>query len=327
VRTIDSPEFSLIQTFAAEVDVAPPPAGPGDDCAVIRPGRFDLCVTTDSVIEGVHFSLPRFSLEDVGHKALAVNLSDLAAMGAIPRWFVCALALPARLQRGVRRIGVGMSRLARRHRAELVGGNVSAADKLSITITAIGQVEPGQALTRQGARPGDALYVSGTLGGARLGLSLLKSGVRRGVARRQLRPEPRIALGRICRDHARAAIDISDGFAQDLAQLCRASRVGARIEADSLPISTELRRRAGTLRRAVGWALAGGEDYELLVAVPPAGRGAFERRCARSGERVTQVGFLTSGTQVRFVSSEGRTLGPPPGFDHFRGLRRRPVDE
>jgi thiamine-monophosphate kinase len=321
VRTIGSPEFRLIQTFAAEFDVASPPAGPGDDCALIRPGARDLCVTTDSVIEGVHFTLAHFSLEDVGHKALAVNLSDLAAMGATPRWFLCALALPARLRRRVRRIAAGMSRLARLQRAELVGGNVSAARELSITITAIGEIERGHALTRAGGRPGDALYVSGTLGDARLGLTLLRRGVRKGIALRQLRPEPRVALGRICRRYAHAAIDISDGFAQDLAQLCRASRLGARIETASLPMSAELLRRAG--KRAVRRALAGGEDYELIAAVPPSATGAFERDCARAGERVTRVGALTAGTHIRFVSSEGTTLSPPPGFDHFARLRRR----
>ncbi len=323
MRTIDSPEFSLIQSFAAEFDVALPPAGPGDDCALIRPGNRDLCVTTDSVIDGVHFDLARFSLEDVGHKALAVNLSDLAAMGAIPRWFLCALGLPPKLRRRIRRIAAGMSRLARLHRAELVGGNVTGASELSITITAIGEVERGGALTRSGGRPNDLLYVSGTLGDARLGLTLLRRGLRSGAAMRQLRPEPRVALGRICRRHARAAIDISDGFAQDLAQLCRASRLGARVDTASLPISAELSRWAGTARRAARWALAGGEDYELIAAVPHQRASAFERDCARAGEAVTQVGFLTAGTQVRFVSPQGTTVPPPRGFDHFAGVRRR----
>ena len=323
MRTIDSPEFSLIQSFAAEFDVASPPAGPGDDCALIRPGNRDLCVTTDSVIDGVHFDLTRFSFEDVGHKALAVNLSDLAAMGATPRWFLCALGLPPKLRRGVRRVAAGMSRLARLHRAELIGGNVSAAPELSITLTAIGEVERGGALTRSSGRPGDLLYVSGTLGDARLGLALLGGGARSGAVMRQLRPEPRVALGRICRRHARAAIDVSDGFAQDLAQLCRASCLGARVDIASLPVSAELLQWAGGAGRAARWALAGGEDYELIAAVPRKRAAAFERDCARAGEAVTRVGFLTAGTQVRFVSPQGTTVAPPRGFDHFAGVRRR----
>ena len=322
---IDSPEFSLIQSFAALFDVANAPAGPGDDCAVIRPGKFDLCVTTDAVIEGVHFELSRFSFEDVGHKALAVNLSDLAAMGAIPRWFVCALALPVRLRKSIRRIGGGMSRLARRQRIQLIGGNVSAARELSVTVTAIGQVEAGSALTRSAAQAGDRLYVSGTLGDARLGLARLRQGMRTGAAVRQLRPRPRIALGRIARRHARAAIDVSDGFAQDLAQLCRASRVGARVEVARLPLSRELRRRAGTTERAVSWALTGGEDYELILAVPPRAAAAFERQCARLGEKVSEVGVVTAATQLRFVSPRGAPVLAPRGFDHFAGLRQRVV--
>jgi thiamine-monophosphate kinase len=281
----------------------------------------DLCVTTDAVIEGVHFTLRRFSFKDIGHKALAVNLSDLAAMGARPRWFVCALALPGRLRPAVRPIAAGMSQLARLHRAALVGGNVSRAKQLSITITAIGEVGRRRALTRAGARPGDALYVSGTLGDARLGLALLDRGIRSAATRRQLRPQPRIALGQICARHARASIDISDGFAQDLAQLCRASRVGARVEVNAIPLSPELRRRAGSFERALRWALRGGEDYELLVAVPRARAGAFERHCARAGERVSRVGILTAGAQIRFVSPEGTTIPPPRGFDHFAAVR------
>jgi thiamine-monophosphate kinase len=214
-----------------------------------------------------------------------------------------------------------MSRLARLHGVDLVGGNISAARELSITITAIGEVGRGGALRRSGAKPGDTLYVSGTLGDARLGLSLLREGIRSGVAQRQLRPEPRIRLGQICARHASAAIDISDGFAQDLAQLCRASRAGARIDTGFLPLSAELRRRARNNERAVRWALCGGEDYELLVAVPPAGAAAFERHCTRLGERVSQVGVVTSGAQVKFVSPEGTMIAPPRGYDHFSGVR------
>jgi thiamine-monophosphate kinase len=321
VRTIDSPEFILIQRFVSAFDVPPPPAGPGDDSAIIRARRTDLCVTTDAVVEDVHFTLGRFSFEDVGYKALAVNLSDLAAMGAKPRWFLCALALPRALCGGVFRIAKAMSQLARASGATLIGGNVSAARQLSITITAIGEVERGRALTRSGAKAGDLLYVSGTLGDARLGLDLLRRGIRSAAARRQLRPEPRVALGRICAGYARAAIDISDGFAQDLAQLCQASRVGAQVEVAALPISAELRRRAQSSERATTWAIQGGEDYELLIAVPPARAAAFERRCVAAGERVSQVGELTAGTQLRFLSADGTTIAPPRGFDHFAGLR------
>jgi thiamine-monophosphate kinase len=285
---------------------------------VISGPGLDLCVTIDTVVEGIHFLRPQFRFEDIGHKALAVNLSDLAAMGATPRWFLCALAVPTKIESGaVARLARGMSALARRHRIRLLGGNVSAASELSITITAAGEVSSGRALTRSGGSPGDLLYVSGTLGDARLGLSVLKQGGRTGAAARQLRPSPKVGLGQLAVGYAHAAIDLSDGFAQDLEHLCRASAVGARVEAGRLPISRELRRRVPSLERATHWALAGGEDYQLLLAVPPQKAASFERRCARAGERVSQVGALTTGAQLQFISPSGKQLPPPGGFDHF----------
>jgi len=260
-------EFARIDRFARFFPRAQVPVGIGDDCAVLRPRPgFELCVTTDAVVEGVHFMRARFTLADVGHKALAVNLSDLAAMGARPRWFVCALELPPWVDdRGVDALARGMSALARRHRVDLVGGNLSRAAALSVTITAAGEVPRGRALLRGGGRAGDRLYVSGTLGDARRGLALLESGAR-GLARaKQLRPEPRIPLGLLARRFASAAIDISDGLAQDAGHLARASGVRAMVRMERLPVTKALRRYAGEASSA--WAAAGGEDYELLLAV------------------------------------------------------------
>jgi thiamine-monophosphate kinase len=191
-------EFSLIERFLAEFPRARVPLGPGDDCAVLAPTKGPLCVTTDAVVEEVHFTRAHFSPEDIGHKALAVNLSDLAAMGATPRWFLCALALPRDFpQAQLRRIARGMSALAREHRIALVGGNFTSARELSLTITAAGELRR-PALTRAGGRPGDLLYMSGTLGEARLGLLQLQAGRRTGAAiRRQRRPVPRVALGQL----------------------------------------------------------------------------------------------------------------------------------
>jgi thiamine-monophosphate kinase len=271
-------------------------------------------------MEDVHFNLRHFRFEDIGHKALAVNLSDLAAMGARPAWFVCALALPPSLtDRAVARLANGMSALARGHDITLVGGNITSSRELSITITAAGHVKRSRALTRGGAGPEDILFVSGTLGDARLGLEQLERG-ERGVARhRQLRPQPRVRLGQLATAYARAAIDVSDGFAQDLAHLCQASGVGAQVEVDQLPLSYELRRiqRAQALR----WALAGGEDYELILAVPRGKARAFERACRESGEQVTRVGRLTRGAQVQFFLA-GKKISVPRGFDHFRSPRQ-----
>ena len=279
------------------------------------------------MVEGVHFRRADGPLEDVGHKALAVNLSDLAAMGARPGWFVCALAAPSLDAAEVRALARGMARLARRFRVDLVGGNVSRAGELSLTVTAFGELTGRAPLLRSGGRPGDLLYVSGTLGGARLGLLSLtgRLGAGRSVRaeRRQRRPEPRVRLGRLAAAHASAAIDLSDGLTRDLGHLLAASRVGAELEADRIPVDPEVVRAFGRTGRALRTALVGGEDYELLLAVPPARAGGFERACARAGERVTRIGRLRRGRELRVLDALGR-LGPPPGggFEHFGGRGR-----
>ncbi|MDY7227691.1 thiamine-phosphate kinase [Hyalangium rubrum] len=311
-------EFSLIERFLAEFPRARVPLGPGDDCAVLAPSRGALCVTTDAVVEDVHFTRAHFSPEDIGHKALAVNLSDLAAMGATPRWFLCALALPKDFpERALLRLARGMSTLAREHRIALVGGNFTSARELSITVTAAGELQRSP-LTRSGGRPGDLLYMSGTLGEARLGLNQLQAGKRRGPAvLRQRRPVPRVALGRLASRFASAALDISDGLAQDLGHLCEASGVGAEVELAHLPITPAVRAALGP-----EGALAGGEDYELLLALPPARVKAFERACARAAQRVTRIGRLTRERRRVLRDPDGRLIAPPAGFDHFRSNGR-----
>ena len=313
-------EFSLIERFLAEFPRARVPLGPGDDCAVLAPSKGPLCVTTDAVVEDVHFTRAHFSPEDIGHKALAVNLSDLAAMGATPRWFLCAVALPRDFpEPHLRRIARGMSALAREHRIALVGGNFTSARELSLTLTAAGELRR-PALTRSGGRPGDHLYISGTLGDARLGLMQLQAGQRTGAAiRRQHRPEPRVALGLIASRFASAAMDVSDGLAQDLGHLCDASGVGAEVELAHLPLTPSVRAALGP-----DGALAGGEDYELLMALPPGRAPAFERACAQASQRVTRIGRLVKAPHRVLRDPNGRLIAPPAGFDHFRPVR--PVD-
>jgi thiamine-monophosphate kinase len=301
--------------------------GPGDDCAVVASSPGPLCVTTDAVVEGIHFRRADGRLEDVGHKALAVNLSDLAAMGARPRWFLCALAAPSLTLGEARALGRGMAALARRFSAALVGGNVSRARELSLTLTAAGTPAGGKPLLRSGGSVGDWLYVSGTLGGARLGLrSLRAKGRGRPVpraVRRQRRPEPRVALGVLSAPYASAAIDVSDGLLQDLGRLLSASGVGAQLDAARIPVDPDVRlafaRPAGALR----FALVGGEDYELLLAVPAGRARAFERACARAGEAVTAIGRLVPGAGLRLLDARGRPLQRlAGGFDHFRTVKR-----
>ncbi|HYD41767.1 MAG TPA: thiamine-phosphate kinase [Anaeromyxobacter sp.] len=289
--------------------------GPGDDCAVLAPPRGEeLVATVDEVVEGVHFDR-RFTPADIGWKALAVNLSDLASMGARPLWGLVALALP-REERAARVLGVmrGVAACARRFGLAVVGGNVSRAPALSVSITAVGAVAPGAALTRAGARPGDLLLGSGTFGDAALGL---EEGAAPALARRQRRPTPRLALGRALAGIARAGIDVSDGLVQDLGHVARASRVRAVVEVERLPLSAAYRRRAAGLADPHAAALAGGEDYELLLAVPPGRLGAALTAARRAGSSLSVLGRFERGAGVRVLSG-GQVRPAPVGHDHLR---------
>jgi thiamine-monophosphate kinase len=311
-------EFDLIARFTRALPLAGRGVlvGPGDDAAVLRPAPGeDLVATVDAVVEGVHFDR-RFAPADIGWKALAVNLSDLAAMGARPVGALVALGLPrgtpAATVRGVAR---GLGACARGFDTPVVGGNVTRADALSLTVTVLGAVPEGRALLRSGARPGDVVAVTGTIGDAALGLA---PGAPAALARRQRRPTPRIAAGRALRPLVRAAIDVSDGLVQDLGHLCRASGVGARIGAADLPLSEAYRRAARRLADPLAAALGGGEDYELVVALPPANLAAARAAAARVGVSLTAVGRFVRGRGVRVVGARGEVVRAPAGHDHLR---------
>ena len=291
--------------------------GIGDDAAVLRPPPgHDLVATVDAVVEGVHFG-GSFSPEDVGWKSLAVNLSDLAAMGARPLWALVALAAPGDADpRWLTRVGRGIARCARVHRTSVVGGNVTAAAQVSVTVTVVGAVRRDRAMRRSGARPGDLLVVSGTLGDAALGL---RPGARPALRQRQRRPSPRLALGQAAVGVAHAAIDLSDGLVQDLGHLCEASGTGARVELDRLPLSRAY--RAATAGRADPHeeALSGGEDYELLLAVPPARLPALRAAARRARTPVAVIGQIEAEGGVRVVKGGGALHRPSrTGHDHFR---------
>lgn len=298
-------EFGLIDTFVSQFDVPPSPRGPGDDCAVL-PSQGPACVTTDAVVEGVHFTRRGFSFEDVGHKALAVNLSDLAAMGARPAWFTVALGVPEDVTAAdLKALGRGMSALAALHGATLVGGNVTRSLQLSVTVTLTGLLD-GPPMLRSGGRVGDALYVSGPLGDAAAGLVHPRE-----LGHAQRRPQPHVAFGRLAALHASAAIDVSDGLAQDLGHLCRASGVGGDLSAAALPLSDTLLEVVGSRQAALPFALRGGEDYVLLVATSQPAR--FEASMARAGFAVHRVGALVAGEGVRV---NGVRLRGKLGFTH-----------
>jgi thiamine-monophosphate kinase len=308
-----SPELDLIDAFLAPFGLdrsssrAPSVlAGPGDDCAVVKPSPgLSLVVKTDAIVEGVHFRMPPFAPEDVGHKALAVNLSDLAAAGARPRWFVCALGVPkARSTTTVAaRMGRGMARLAERHGCALVGGNVTRSPGWSLTLCVFGEAKRPRG--RTGARPGDALVLVGTLGAAARGLVDLRKGARTAAARAQLRPQPLVEQGLAAGLFASAAIDVSDGFLRDLGHLCESSGCGAEVEAGALPVA-----RGASFDDA----LAGGEDYALLFAVRP----AEVRKLVAHVPGARPVGKFVAEPGIRLLQ-DGRPRRLPSrlGFDHL----------
>jgi len=314
-------EFELIAAFTSALPLTGEGVvlGPGDDAALLRPPRGEeLVATVDAVEEGVHFDA-RFTPSDIGWKALAVNLSDLAAMGARPLWALVALGVPAGTA-PARLAGVarGLGACARRYGVAVAGGNVTRAAGLSLTVTVVGSVERGKALRREGARAGDAVLVSGTLGEAALGL---EKGAPPSLARRQRRPTPRLDLGRALSGLASAAIDVSDGLVQDLGHLCDASGVGASLRLAELPLSAAYRRR--TAGRDDPWtqALSGGEDYELCVTVPgPKVRRALEAARA-TGTPLCVVGTVTRARGIQVARPGGGHHPVTRGHDHLAQVR------
>lgn len=300
--------------------------GPGDDAAVLAPVRNErLVVTTDAVVEGVHFSRTHFSPADIGHKALAVNLSDLAAMAATPQWALLSLVLPGDWAvADVESLVDGLSALATRHNVSVVGGNITRSNgPMVVDVTAGGSVASRKWLTRSGAVAGDEIWVSGTLGGAAAGLEMLsaKEPGTPGCIERQLRPEPRVRLGvAMGRGRAaRAAMDLSDGLADAVRQVAAASGCGARLDATALPI--EAGAAAWWQARgvdAVSAAVMGGEEYELLFAIPKRGGGRLKNVTRQVADPVlTRIGVFTKDPGSLVVDRGGREEILPEGYRHF----------
>ncbi len=295
--------------------------GVGDDCALLAPAAgMQLAVSSDMLVEGRHF-LSTVAPERLGHKALAVNLSDLAACGAEPLAFTLALALPRADEAFLAPFSKGLLALADAHGIELVGGDTTAGP-LNICITAIGQVPPGQALLRSGARAGDELWVSGQLGDARLALEVFRGhlGLRGEdfeTARRAMeQPQPRVALGLALRGVATSAIDLSDGLLGDLGHVLTRSGVGAVVHADALPRSALLAHHSSAVQRLC--TLAGGDDYELLFTAPPSRHASVLAAGAATGVRVTPCGHITAAAGLVVLDAAGQTVAHTlRAFDHF----------
>ena len=296
--------------------------GVGDDCALIQPAPgMQLAISTDALVEGRHF-LTTVPPQRLGHKALAVNLSDLAACGARPLAFTLALAMPRVDEAFLQGLSDGLFALAERYGIELVGGDTTAGP-LNLTLTVIGEVPAGQALLRSGARAGDELYVSGRLGDARLALEAFRGRcVLDGAAFEQVRsamecPEPRVALGQSLRGIASAAIDLSDGLVGDLSHVLRRSGVGAALQLDRLPRSEVLAAQPIAVQHEC--LLAGGDDYELLFTAPPSRRDAVQAVAAQSQVPVTRVGHITAEPGLSILDADGRPVtAAVRAFDHFK---------
>lgn len=304
--------------------------GVGDDAALVSvaPGM-QLAVSTDLLVEGTHF-LPGTDPGRLGHKSLAVNLSDMAAMGARPRWATLALSLPAADERWLGEFAHGLRAMAQEHATDLIGGDTTRGP-LAIGVTIFGEVPAGQALRRDGACVGDDIWVSGSLGDAAVGLRQLAgrqpgvSGLRMpldetafAACRARLEtPLPRVVLGLALRGLAHAAVDVSDGFAADLGHILERSGVGARVVFERLPVSATLASRIDdpVVRDAI---VAGGDDYELCFTAPASARAAIEAAGLGAGAVVSRVGEVIAGDALELVDSAGASLPlSRRGFDHF----------
>jgi len=295
--------------------------GVGDDCALLTPTRgTQLAVSTDMLIEGRHF-FPQADARQLGHKCLAVNLSDLAAMGAKPLAFNLALALPEADTEWLAGFSRGMLDLADLYGCDLIGGDTTKGP-LTICITIFGEIPVGRELCRDGARAGDDIWVSGSLGEARLALAAYRGEVSLdtealgAAGRRMHMPMPRIALGLNLRGIASSAIDVSDGLAGDLQHILNRSQVGATVQVDSLPAGPVLRRQAADLQRK--YCLAGGDDYELCFTANPAKRNEVLQAAQDAAINVSRIGVIEMAAGLRLFDQSGQQIVDfPASFDHF----------
>lgn len=318
-------EFDLIKHYFQRKRPGRAVLGIGDDCALLAPTPgLQMAISTDMLVEGRHFFAgadPRM----LGHKCLAVNLSDLAAMGARPLGFTLALSLPVADPAWLEGFSSGLFALADAHDCELIGGDTTRGP-LNICITVFGEIAPGQALRRDAARVGDDIWISGTLGDARLALAgywqevALDPETHAQAATRMHMPTPRVALGLALARFASppAALDVSDGLAGDIKHILAASKVGATLDADALPAGPMLARQPQALRRR--FTAAGGDDYELCFTARRADREAVLAAGAATGTPVTRVGTIDGQPGLRFVDASGAPLDlQVGGWDHFSG--------
>lgn len=318
-------EFSLIARYfdrvrSSRLDVE---TGIGDDCALLNiPEKQTLAISTDTLVCGNHF-LDNIDPADLAYKALAVNLSDLAAMGADPAWLTLALTLPSVDETWLEAFSDSLFEQLNYYDMQLIGGDTTRGP-LAMTLSIHGYVPFGRAIKRSGAKPGDWIYVTGTPGDSAAGLAILQQRLSVSdendeayLIRRHLRPTPRILQGQALRDRASSAIDLSDGLISDLGHVLKASQCGARIDLDALPLSEAMRRHVDT-DRALRWALGGGEDYELCFTVPELNRGALEMALSQHGVPCTCIGQISGEIDGLQLTRVGKPVNfEVKGYDHF----------
>ncbi|MBR0983335.1 thiamine-phosphate kinase [Bradyrhizobium liaoningense] len=315
-----SPEDALIARYFKPLATDPGAFGLVDDAAVLSSSGDDIVVTTDAVVEGVHY-LATDPPDTIARKALRVNLSDLAAKGAVPAGFVLTLALRSREDAWLRPFADALGEDSREFACPLLGGDtVSTPGPQMISITAFGRVPQGRMVGRTGARPGDRILVTGTIGDAALGLDVLTGGAaaaalatdpaaREALVSRYRVPQPRNVLAQAVRDHGTAAMDVSDGLAGDLTKLCAASGVSATVDVASLPLSAAAASLVARKVVGVETLLAGGDDYEVLCTVPPAQADALIAAGRAAGLAITAIGTIVAGKQgPRFLDGQGQEL-------------------
>jgi thiamine-monophosphate kinase len=324
-KRIPMKEFELIKKYFTEQAVKRKDVllGIGDDCALVVPTeRQNMAVTTDTLVAGVHFPL-NTPARAIGHKAIAVNLSDLAAMGAEPAWLSIAITLPEINEQWVSDFCSGVFELCEYYNVQLIGGDTTQGP-LSITVTAQGLIPPNKQIERNGAKVGDWLYVTGEIGDAALALQHfygkvgLSPQAHSVVYERLNYPKPRVLAGQALREYASSAIDLSDGLLSDLEHICKASNVGVNIVLENLPISNALYDTLGQ-EKAIEVALTGGDDYELLFTVSEDNKVGMETALANIGIKVTCIGQLNTTSKITTTLNSNPTEINARGFEHFSG--------
>lgn len=317
-------EFEFIEKIRRKRQYSTAKIGIGDDCAVIaKNSKIDLITTADLLIEDIDFRLRWIKPNLLGHKTLAVSLSDIAAMGGKPIWAMLSIGIPQKIWETnfVKKFYQGWFKLAEKHNVELVGGDVSrSSDKIVIDSIVAGEVKKDKAVLRSTAKTGDLIFVTGELGGAAIGLKMLETDAKfenskhKKLRLRQLAPNPQTEIGKIIGENnlATAMIDISDGLSSDLIHLCRESRVGAAIYADKIPIDKNIPKRFGDFSEI----LNGGEDFELLFAVNP--KKVSRLKKLLKAHRITHLGFVTENIdKIELINGGKSSVLEPKGFRHF----------